>query len=267
MSREKDVRIYYSKTALEAYRHWGAGQHFCYYDDPPDFAGVEPEVVFAAHQKSQERMLTVIADFVKVQKGDVILDAGCGEGSMFPILEERGATVLGLNIVRIHLERARQRTEEQRLVNSMPVEADYNQVPLSNSSVDKVLFVESFTHSSQSATTLTETARILKPTGEVIIVEPVLTMSRSDLAGETKTAVETLDRGMALSVTSLVDLESDAEQAGLSIVEVGDITPHVLPSMQLAAASAEAHQGEDAPNDVIAHRLAAIEYRNLVEKK
>lgn len=266
MSKIKEVNKYYSETAREAYERWQAGAggyHFGYFDSGSDFHAMQPEQVWALHKESQIRMLDVVANFINPTPGSRILDNGCGEGSMFAGLARRGARVIGLNIVPRHLQRAQERIQVKNLHEARLVQADFSQLPFTNETFDTVLFFESLTHSPDQKTTLEEAARVLNDEGEMVIVEPMLVNKLSELGGQEQELVRQINQGMALEVTSLPTVMTVLEEIGFETVTIKDITENVLPSIQLAAASAEAHQGEEASDELRQHRQATIGYREL----
>lgn len=265
----RKIRNYYNLTAGGAYERWQGGTnapsgfHFTYYDVPPDFSNTQVEDAFEAHQKSHERMLTKIADFINPSQGDIVIDAGCGEGGMFAVLENLGASVVGINIVHPHLLRAQNRVKSFQLKHSYPVEANYSKMPLGKNVANKILFLESLTHSPNQRQTLEDAVRVLAEDGEIIIIEPMLVQSRANLQDDVLKKTTQIDEGMALQVTSLPDLEAISQELNLEIIKIVDATENVFPSMQLAANSARAHEGEEASDDIHKHRLATIAYEEL----
>ena len=261
------IKKYYGETAEGAYDRWQAGvggYHFTFYNNPSDFSKTQIEDVLKEHRESQELMLAVVGNFINPNRGDLVIDAGCGEGGMFPVLENLGARVVGLNIVSPHLLKARERIGEKQLRQSFPIEADYLQIPLPEKIADKVLFLESLTHSPDQKKTIEEAIRILKVGGEINIIEPMLLLSRFNLDDKILEKTKGIDEGMALWVTSLADLKKIADELNLEITDVKDVTDNTFPSMQLAANSAEAHEGDEATANTRKHRLATIAYRDLV---
>ena len=260
---------YYQTTALNAYDRWGGlteAYHFGYFRNlPVNFFGKQPEEVYKQHMNSHRNMLKVAAKFINAKEGELVIDAGCGSGSMIPYLSERGAPrVLGINITPVHLQKAKQRIQEQGLTHSEVILGDFLEVPLGDESVNKILFFESLTHASNQEKVLKEARRLLKEKGQIIIIEPMLTTIRLLLDAETYFNVREIDRGMCLQVSSLPYLDLTLRRLGF-VVETKDITPHVLPSMVLAAASAEAHN-ELSSEKVFRHRSATISYRDLAQK-
>ena len=103
-----------------------------------------------------------------------------------------------------------------------------------------------------------EAMRILKPGGEIIIVEPMLLESRASLSDNVLQMARQVDQGMVLTVASLYDLGRVFEKLNLEIIDKRNVTANTLPSMQLAAASAEDHDEENVPEAIGDHRKAAI---------
>lgn len=100
-------------------------------------------------------------------KDKTIVDAGCGEGYITRILKEKGAKVIGVDISSKMINTARKQNNEINFI-----EGDV--LKLSNfikKSVDKVLSVMVFTYFNreQIDTAITESAKILKIGGEIIV--------------------------------------------------------------------------------------------------
>ncbi len=207
-------------------------------------------------------MLELATKFVAPKQGELIIDAGCGSGSMLPYLSESGANVVGVNITPSHLLKAQNRIHELGLNNATVILADFADIPLHNNTVDRMLFFESLTHAPNQERVLHEADRLLRTGGEISIIEPMLTETRSFLDANTYFSVREVDKGMCLQVSSSRYLTDILKKMDYSI-QVVDITSHVLPSIQLAAASAEGHRGEDAPEAIFRHRSATIAYRDL----
>lgn len=262
------VLDYYQQTANGAYDRWGGetgAYHFGYFKSlRADILGKQPEEVQKMHIRSHKNMLRLVTRFINPKEGELVVDAGCGSGSMLPYLSKSGAQVIGLNITPEHLLKAQKRINELGLPNTSVVGADFVSVPLPTASVNKVLFFESLTHASDQEKVLMEADRVLKINGEIIIIEPMLTQNRSGLDATTYFNVREIDKGMCLQVSSTPYLMHTLEKLGYS-TDIRDITPHVVPSMELAAASAEAHQSENVQESIFRHRSATIAYRDLTK--
>jgi ubiquinone/menaquinone biosynthesis C-methylase UbiE len=268
-TKKEAILTYYTNTAQDVYDRWQAGEggyHLTFYENPPDFRNTQPEQVIQQHQESHRKILEKVAGFLDIEKGDLVLDAGCGNGSIFAPLEKKGASVIGINIVGNHLLKSSRKVEKLGLEKTTLLEADYSELPLKNGLVDNIVFFESLAHSPDKKTTIKESLRVLKENGEINIIEPMLTRSRSLLPNEALVLTEQIDDGMALHFTSFPDLVETITDLGLAVTSKRDFTINVLPSIQLAASSAEEHLFEESSDDIRRHRIATINCRDLIEK-
>jgi len=104
--------------------------------------------------------------------GPVVVDVGCGDGSLVRWLERRGARAIGVEVAAEPLARA---LAQERVRGERYERAGAEALPLANGSVDAVLFMNSLHHVPGDLldTALAEAARVLCPGGLVYVQEPV----------------------------------------------------------------------------------------------
>lgn len=105
-------------------------------------------------------------------RGRTVVDVGCGDGSLTRHFAGEGAQAIGIEISEEQLARARK-------ADPVPG-ADYRvgrgeALPLEDASVDAVVFSNSFHHLPLAVMSdaLAEAARVLKPQGTLVVVEPI----------------------------------------------------------------------------------------------
>jgi len=104
-------------------------------------------------------------------RGLTILDYGCGAGEDLVHLAARGADVVGLDISPQLVELARKRLNAHNLTAQYAVRSGY-QTGLPSGSVD-IIFAIAIFHHLDLAAAKKELCRVLKPSGVIIIQEPV----------------------------------------------------------------------------------------------
>lgn len=109
---------------------------------------------------------TVLALLPEV-RGLTVLDAGCGSGRYLRALGDRGAKVIGMDLSKAMLERARDTT-------TRIARADLRALPFDAMSIDLVVCGLALGDLAEIELALTEIARVLRPGGRVIysVVHP-----------------------------------------------------------------------------------------------
>jgi ubiquinone/menaquinone biosynthesis C-methylase UbiE len=133
-------------------------------------------------------------------KGLSLVDVGCGAGATTRALAEQGATVIGIEPDPIQAERNRAAVETPGVTF---IEAGAEAIPVDDDTVDGVLFFRSMHHvpAELMDQAIHEAARILKPDGFLLALEPGLDCTHFEMMrpfnDETKVrtlAQEALDR-------------------------------------------------------------------------
>lgn len=125
----------------------------------------------AADAAPLRRTTEVIAELLPIA-GSRILEVGCGEGALLGWLRRRGAEAMGLEVEADRLARARAALGPQGLFA-----ASGEALPLADASLDGVLYHNSFHHLPVDRQTeaLVEAARVLRPGGRLLVLEPLAT--------------------------------------------------------------------------------------------
>lgn len=180
--REKVVKYY--ETAQPYYeRFWSGKSLGLHY-------GLWTEGVIN-RQQALIKENEVLADLAKVKQGDLVLDAGCGVGgSGIWLAKERGAKVLGLNIVNKQLTIGKNLAKKRNLLESSLLFAvgDYQTLPVKSDALDVFWSLESIEHSTNIEEFTKEAFRVLKPGGRMVIAGTFT--GRKELSDEEKRQME-----------------------------------------------------------------------------
>jgi len=126
--------------------------------------------------------------FARIEPGATVLDLGCGSGIDSILAAHRaGPTgrVIALDFLPEMLERTAQAVGEAGLGNVETLEAEIEQLPLADASVDVVISNGVVNLSPRKARVLAECARVLRPGGELCVSD--LTIDEDDLPPEVLT--------------------------------------------------------------------------------
>jgi ubiquinone/menaquinone biosynthesis C-methylase UbiE len=131
----------------------------------------------AAHfSKTREYAWPEVKEFVdsEVDRCDSLdraLDLGCGNGRHAQVLAEAGADVVGLDVSRGLLNKARQRASERGFVVDL-VHGDASRLPFSDDRFSQIVYVATLHHlrtREARRQSLTEVGRVLAPGGRALV--------------------------------------------------------------------------------------------------
>jgi ubiquinone/menaquinone biosynthesis C-methylase UbiE len=118
-------------------------------------------------RKIQAKRIHTIVDCLEVSPKDAVLDVGCGEGHLFAHLP-RSARRVGIDLSRAALIVARKRNENVEWVHG-----DVQCMPFPSRSFDKICCSEVIEHVISPDRLIGELARVIKPTGRVVLTVPI----------------------------------------------------------------------------------------------
>ena len=112
-----------------------------------------------------------VADYLKELSIDkVVLDAGCGTGKFWPIIENVASKYIGIDLSNEQLKKAKDKSSG----NSLFINSSLEKIELDNNSVDLIIstwVLGTITDIEERNRCLDELKRILKPNGKIILVE------------------------------------------------------------------------------------------------
>ncbi len=123
-------------------------------------------------------LLTVDLERLEVQPGELLLDAGCGEGRHCYGALEKGARVIGLDLDPAGLRAAvgglRSRARELSSMGEM-LQGNTFQLPFADASFDAIICSEVMEHVHDYRAAAAELARVTRPGGRVAVTIPTAT--------------------------------------------------------------------------------------------
>ncbi len=112
-------------------------------------------------------------DHVAARVHGTVLDAGCGEGYGLVILHDAGARgVIGVELDPLVADHARRRHAHDGIPDIDVVEADLDDLPLVDDTLDAAVCLQVVEHLSAPGAAVAELARVVHPGGEVVVSTP-----------------------------------------------------------------------------------------------
>jgi len=153
----------YHKLYLDIWGNYdNLALHMGYYEDN----GKE-----ISHEESLLKMNEIVSDTAKLQKGDLVLDAGCGVGgSSIWWAQNRGCKVKGVSLVDNEIFLAKKLSAAKKIDSMVKFETmDITDLKFDKESFDVVIAIESFCYALDKNNFLKEAFRVLKKGGRLVI--------------------------------------------------------------------------------------------------
>lgn len=131
------------------------------------------DLIAKSFDKTRQKPWKQCIDFIKnLEKPNLVVDIGCGNGRHLVICAEYCKKAIGLDLSKELLIIAKEKLEEKKLKNAIFLHSDAKYIPLKNETVDAVLYIASL-HNIQGRQnriqSLKELKRILKKEGTALI--------------------------------------------------------------------------------------------------
>lgn len=189
-----------------------------------------------SEKEAQVKMTEELVKRLQVRKDDLVLDAGCGRGTVACYLARTyGSQIMGIDIVPFELEMAKKRAVREGIKNRVKFyRRDYSQTGFPHNHFDKIFTLETLVHSPDFRVTLQEFFRVLKPGGMLVLFE----YSRSESSEFTRREKMMFDLiNEKSSMTSLDTMYHRVvgkclRDIGFTHIKGEDITPYMLPSLE-----------------------------------
>lgn len=133
-----------------------------------DDNGVVPEVVYPDTTFVFTRMTEATLETVAVGRGEMVLDIGCGRACDAIELAKRGAKVIGLEVSRVMIRKARGHIANSATEVTL-VQGVAESLPFKTGSFDRIMCKGALDHFFNPSKTLEGISRVLKPGGQAVI--------------------------------------------------------------------------------------------------
>lgn len=251
------IEQYYEDAAIDYRLLWqnqcNLAFHFGYYDSET-----------CTHAESLENTNRILAMKAGVQRGDWVLDAGCGiGGSCFWLAKNLGANAIGVALGRQAIEQARIIARECGLDDLVRFECgDFSALAYEDAFFDVVWALESVCHLPKKSEFYREASRLLRPGGRLVVAE--FMRSERDLSEQEEHVMDEWMSGWVIpSIDTARQHLEGAELAGLAQARVGDITPQMFRSFRRLYRCAVI----TSPVNWVLHRAGirnAVQYNNAI---
>lgn len=241
----KNIQQYYIESA-QAYFHWGKDEEregiyalHCGFEKPNEQI---------SHYDSVKALTRELVSYADIADQQVVLDAGCGTGSiayevkeMFPYSQ-----VYGINIALNQLQQAN--SYQLTVLKNEQVHfslQDFENTAFRAEMFDSVIFSESIAHAITKKEVLTEVFRLLKPDGSVTIAD-VFLLRRPENGKELDSYNDAL-RGWFIPDMMLIDeFFTVLQESGFALEKSTDVSQYILPSALRMRTNSERRLAEQA---------------------
>lgn len=189
-----------------------------------------------SEKEAQQLMTDLAAKKLKLKKGDVILDAGCGRGTVACYLAQKyKANITGIDIVDFELKMAKKRARKLGLTSKVNFFLkDYSYTKFPKNYFNKIFTLETLVHSPNLQKTLREFHRILKPGGRLVMFEYSRSLPEEFSEWEEK-MLKIINEGSAMTSFQTMyhdTMVKELKKIGYKVISSEDITDHMFPSIQ-----------------------------------
>jgi cyclopropane fatty-acyl-phospholipid synthase-like methyltransferase len=230
LTQIRKVRQYYDSTAADYEEFWSGerdlAMHFGYYDKSVE-----------THEQSLLKMNQVFARLAGTTSSDRVLDAGCGcGGTSIWLATNVGCRVEGINIIPYQLRIARRFAAKFNVSGKVRFsQQDYCSTSFRSGSFDSVLALESVVHAENKIAFASESVRLLKAGGRLIMSDLMVGTKGPYRKGDQK-RLQRVESGWA--ITNLMTPQQCKKlfsDAGFTDVQLLDWTKYVRQSVKMLA--------------------------------
>jgi cyclopropane fatty-acyl-phospholipid synthase-like methyltransferase len=266
---QKDIINYYDECEGDYRLFWNLekslAMHAGYWDDTTNNL-----------TEALERENQILAESVRINSNDRVLDAGCGVGGSAIFLANRyQCHVTGITLSENQAEKAKHYAAERVEANHRPIFCvrDYTETGFPDQSFTVVWGLESVCHAPNKRDFIEEAYRLLEPRGRLVIADGFA--AKNHYNGDECRLMDIWLNGFGVhSLETIEEFKAHLENVGFKKVVFTDITHHVLPSSKklffysyigLPFAKTAAWLGLCSPKRVANLLSARCQYRAIVQ--
>jgi cyclopropane fatty-acyl-phospholipid synthase-like methyltransferase len=225
MFSKKDIERYYDLSEIHYRVFWdldkSSSLHYGYWD--------------ASTKNFHEALLNInkiLSQKIKINKDDIVLDAGCGIGGSSVWL----ATNIGCNVTGISLSNKQVNTANDRAVKNGVenfatfYQKDFTDTDFENESFSVAWAIESVCHAQDKSQFINETFRLLNKGGRLVLAD---FFKKENLQGKDAEQIQLWADGWAVPDFSTVEqFEKQLKQAGFINIKIEDASQNIWRSVK-----------------------------------
>ena len=226
--QNKKVINYYNESAIDYKLVWRSGRdnsiHYGFYDGDN-----------SRHQQAVQNMNYQLARRANIQKGDKVLDCGCGiGGSSVWLAKNIGAHATGINITPFQLDEARKLAAKVGVSNLTDFkERDFLNTQFDDNTFDVVWAMEASCYAEDKRDFVKEAFRVLKPGGRIAIADGFVNdvnLAPEKMAQHKANLEEWLDCWAIPNLAGKQAIVDAFAEAGFEDGKFDDVSEKVVPS-------------------------------------
>ena len=175
------------------------------------------------YNQAADNTNAVVANALELQKGELVLDAGCGVGGTTAWIAQRHAVaIIGITVVPSQIQRAQEHATMAKVAKRTAFRViDYTKTPFVNNTFNKIYAIESVCHAKRKQEFIREVYRLLKPGGKLVVLDAFRTQKILTPTDQ-KVYQDFLDGFVLDNLASQKEFAKNMQEAGFANVRYED---------------------------------------------